>query len=155
MSWTTRWKLIQILVEGLSAPTDVLDEQLTMMRKEVDTIDEDMISQWIDELVSEFPELLPSLVHERDMYLAWSLKRSKAVNGTERVVGVVGRGHMRGIMHALKHDPGNLRFSDLVGGKNRKPKVSKEEGIARIAGRLALEIASGYACYVAWTHFTQ
>ena len=31
------------------------------------------------------------LIHERDVYLAWSLKRSKAVNGCQRVVGVMVR----------------------------------------------------------------
>jgi hypothetical protein len=52
------------------------------------------------------------LLHERDMYLAWSLKRSKAVNGSGRVVGVVGKGHLRGVLYHLV-TPGssrNLRF---------------------------------------------
>lgn len=48
------------------------------------------------------------------MYLAWSLKRSKAVNGTQRVVGVVGRGHLRGIVWGMTRDSGQLRFTDLV-----------------------------------------
>ena len=30
------------------------------------------------------------LLHERDVYLAWSLTRSKAVNGCSIVVGIVG-----------------------------------------------------------------
>lgn len=155
MSWDTRWKLSQVLLEVFTTPASVIDEQLSAMRKEVDAIDEDMVSQWMDKLVLKYPELLPSLVHERDMYLAWSLKRSKAVNGTKRVVGVVGRGHMRGIMHALKHDPGNLRFRDLVGGKNRKSNSSKKGSSAQVAARIIFEIASAYACYFAWTKFTQ
>ena len=36
-------------------------------------------------------QLLGPLIHERDVYLAWSLKRSKAVNGCQRVVGVMVR----------------------------------------------------------------
>ncbi len=53
------------------------------------------------------------LVHERDQYLAWSLKRSKAVRGARVVVGVMGAGHMRGVVHALQTDRGGdtLRFS--------------------------------------------
>lgn len=43
-------------------------------------------------------------MHERDLYLAWSLKRSKAVNGARAVVGVVGKGHLRGVCYALTHD---------------------------------------------------
>lgn len=46
------------------------------------------------------------LISERDLYLAWSLKRSKAVNGARRVVGVVGKGHLRGVCYALTHDAG-------------------------------------------------
>ena len=52
------------------------------------------------------PQLVASLVHERDLYLAWSLKRSKAVNGARAVVGVVGKGHLRGVCYALTHDAG-------------------------------------------------
>jgi len=48
-------------------------------------------------------------------YLAWSLKRSKAVNNSKRVVGVIGKGHMKGVIYALLCDTGNLRFRDLVG----------------------------------------
>ncbi|KAJ0968368.1 hypothetical protein J5N97_025285 [Dioscorea zingiberensis] len=48
-------------------------------------------------------------------YLAWSLKRSKAVNNCKTVVGIIGRGHMNGVIYALISDQGNLRFRDLVG----------------------------------------
>ena len=48
-------------------------------------------------------QVVAPLLHERDMYLAWSLKRSKAVNGTKRVVGVVGKGHLRGVLYHLTH----------------------------------------------------
>ena len=48
-------------------------------------------------------------------FLAWSLKRSKAVNKSKTVVGVVGKGHINGIVYALISDQGDLRFRDLVG----------------------------------------
>ncbi len=54
-------------------------------------------------------QLVAPLVHERDLYLAWSLKRSKAVNGARSVVGVVGKGHLRGVCYALTHDAGEGR----------------------------------------------
>lgn len=49
------------------------------------------------------PQVVAPLLHERDMYLAWSLKRSKAVNGTRNVVGVIGKGHLRGVLYHLTH----------------------------------------------------
>jgi hypothetical protein len=41
------------------------------------------------------------LLHERDLYLAWSCKRSRAVCGARAVVGVVGRSHLRGTAYHL------------------------------------------------------
>ena len=57
-------------------------------------------------LTRPHPQLVAPLIHERDLYLAWSLKRSKAVNGATAVVGVVGKGHLRGVCWALTHDSG-------------------------------------------------
>ncbi|XP_075648834.1 uncharacterized protein LOC142619575 isoform X2 [Castanea sativa] len=51
-------------------------------------------------------------------YLAWSLKRSKAVNNSKRVVGVIGKGHMNGVIYALVSDLGDLRFRDLAGKRS-------------------------------------
>ncbi|KAK9830693.1 hypothetical protein WJX74_002859 [Apatococcus lobatus] len=60
------------------------------------------------------------LLDERDQYLAWCLQRSKAVNQAERVVGVVGLAHLRGIAYHLQNSDGNLRFKDLVGRRDWK-----------------------------------
>lgn len=38
-----------------------------------------------------------------------------AVNNCKRVVGVIGKGHMDGVIFALLADTGNLRFRDLAG----------------------------------------
>jgi len=37
------------------------------------------------------------------------------VNNCKRVVGVIGKGHMNGVIYALLADTGNLRFRDLAG----------------------------------------
>lgn len=84
-----------------------------------------------------------SLIHERDLYLAWSLKRSKAVNGCERVVGVMGKGHMRGVVYALTHNPGELRFKDLVNRDDGPPLVQ----------RIAVEVVLALAGWAAWVAF--
>ena len=63
-----------------------------------------------------FPKLATALVHERDAYLAWSLCRSKAVDGTDVVVGVVGKAHVRGIVWAMQPQlRDQLRFDALTG----------------------------------------
>ena len=60
------------------------------------------------------------MLHERDLYLSWSLKRSKAVNGCKTVVGVIGKGHMPGVVYHLMQDSSKLRFRDLAGTDRRK-----------------------------------
>lgn len=67
------------------------------------------------QLSLSYPSLLQPLIHERDTYLAWSLKRSKAVNNCKTVVGIIGKGHMNGVIYALITDQGNLRFRDVAG----------------------------------------
>ncbi|KAL8217895.1 hypothetical protein R6Q57_021268 [Mikania cordata] len=71
--------------------------------------------QLYEQLGFSYPSLLQPLIHERDTYIAWSLKRSKAVRNSKRVVGVIGRGHLNGVIYALISDLGDLRFRDLVG----------------------------------------
>ena len=68
------------------------------------------------------------MLHERDAYLAWCLRRSKAVNGAKYVVGVVGFGHLRGITYHLMQDSVQLQFKDLAGltGKGKQAKESEK-----------------------------
>jgi len=47
------------------------------------------------------PQAARPPLHERDLYLAWSCKRSRAVCGARAVVGVVGRSHLRGTAYHL------------------------------------------------------
>ncbi|KAL8543900.1 hypothetical protein ACS0TY_004449 [Phlomoides rotata] len=80
---------------------------------------DDSSFQLYEQLSFSYPSLLPPLVYERDIFLGWSLKRSKAVDKSKNVVGVVGKGHMNGVIYSLVCDTGNLRFRDLAG--TRRP----------------------------------
>ncbi|XP_047323570.1 traB domain-containing protein isoform X2 [Impatiens glandulifera] len=80
--------------------------------------DDDSSYQLYEQLSFSYPSLLQSLIHERDVYMSWSLKRSKAVNNSKRVVGVIGKGHLNGVIYSLISDTGNLRFRDLAGKKS-------------------------------------
>ena len=44
---------------------------------------------------------------------------------SKRVVGVIGKGHMNGVVYALISDLGDLRFRDLVGSKPFGPNSNK------------------------------
>lgn len=111
---------------------------------------DDALSALMGALGSQYPELIGPLIRERDVYLAWSLKRSKAVNSTNQVVGVIGAGHVRGVVWALEQDAGgdSLRFSDLVNSKNKR--ASKQQQQAESVARLVTELALGFVLFAAW-----
>lgn len=61
----------------------------------------------------------------------------------------MGKGHLRGIMYAMRNDAGTLRFADLVDGRNTREYKRNAALIA--AGRFAAESALAAGLYVAWT----
>ena len=69
------------------------------------------------------------------------------MNGSSIVVGVVGRGHLQGIVQEIIHDKGELRFRDLVGV--RESKSAKEQVYS-----LVLEIIIGVVLWFAWDYFS-
>lgn len=145
LSWQQRGRLAQELAGGMLAAQQ-LDVAAVERLK-----DDDGVSLLFQQLSEAYPELVGPLVHERDLYLAWSLKRSKAVNGACAVVGVIGKGHLRGVCYALTHDEAgaNLRFQDLVGGKNVKANRRRQRAAA--VGRFALDTALFGVVWYAWT----
>ncbi|KAF8069523.1 Trabd [Scenedesmus sp. PABB004] len=146
LSWRQRAQLLSdLLLAGLAPQAQALDADAVEALR-----GDDAINAFFAQLGARYPTLLAPLVHERDLYLAWSLKRSKAVNGAAAVVGVVGKGHLRGVVYALRHDVGGgaLRFSDLVGGKNTR--AAKRAAAAAAAARLGAEAALGLGLWAAW-----
>lgn len=104
--------LVVSVVRGITSATGLLRNTLK------ESSNDNSNFQFYEQLSSSFPSLLQPLIHERDTYIAWSLKRSKAVNSSKRVVGVIGKGHMNGVIYALMSDSGDLRFRDLVGQRS-------------------------------------
>lgn len=68
-------------------------EELNEMLEEMDNVD--MITLIIQELSKEFPTLMETLVHERDVYMSASLLRFAREHSS--VVAVMGRGHLPGV----------------------------------------------------------
>ncbi|XP_078173704.1 traB family protein isoform X1 [Carex rostrata] len=110
LNWNEKLRFVTLLFRGITSPS--------LESKEGDfEIEDEGVSPFklYEQLSNTYPSLLQPLIHERDTYLAWSLKRSKAVNNCKTVVGVIGKGHMNGVVYALMADQGDLRFRDLVG----------------------------------------
>ncbi|KAJ0713997.1 putative TraB/PrgY/GumN family protein [Helianthus annuus] len=109
LNWNEKLSLITSVLRGITSA-----DQSKIDFKE-STADQDTDFQLYEQLSFSYPSLLQPLIHERDTYIAWSLKRSKAVRNSKRVVGVIGRGHLNGVIYALISDLGDLRFRDLTG----------------------------------------
>ncbi|KAK4768909.1 hypothetical protein SAY86_027059 [Trapa natans] len=118
-----------------SQHADISENNLKEPRVEDDTF------KLYEHLSCSYPALVQPLIHERDTYLAWSLKRSKAVNNCKRVVGVIGKGHMNGVIYSLTSDQGNLRFRDLTG--KRPDHNSSNRLIMDLARSLARDTVIG------------
>ncbi|XP_028756339.1 traB domain-containing protein isoform X3 [Neltuma alba] len=111
LKWREKLSLVVSVVRGITSSSSISSNKL----EEEPSSDDEGTFQLYEQLSFSYPSLLQPLLQERDTYLAWSLKRSKAVNKCKKVVGVIGKGHMNGVVYALISDQGNLRFRDLVG----------------------------------------
>ncbi|XP_007038585.2 PREDICTED: traB domain-containing protein isoform X1 [Theobroma cacao] len=120
LKWSEKFSLVLSVVHGITSPSlDISRNDFKEQNSENDTF------QLYEQLSFSYPSLLQPLIHERDTYIAWSLKRSKAVNNCKTVVGVIGKGHMNGVIYALVSDQGNLRFRDLAG---KNPSEAESNG---------------------------
>ncbi|XP_020986838.1 uncharacterized protein LOC107467103 isoform X2 [Arachis duranensis] len=113
LKWSQKLSLVTSVIGGIASSTSDISAN-----KLQEASSDDGTFQLYEQLGFAYPSLLPPLIHERDVYIAWSLKRSKAVNNCKSVVGVIGKGHMNGVIYALLSDTGNLRFRDLVGTRD-------------------------------------
>ncbi len=101
-------------------------------------------------LASEFPSLGAPLLRERDIYLSLTLRSSLAVSGKARILGVIGRGHLPGVMRAL--DEGDVhrgQFKALTWTPRRARAKQKLLGVVPrpLAERLATDLTLGLAVW--------
>ncbi len=86
--------LLATLMASLFDRTELTEEKLTELKNT------DMLSELMEELGRELPQLKQVLIDERDTFLAERIKASAG----KRLVAVVGAGHAVGIKRALTED---------------------------------------------------
>ena len=86
--------LLATLFASLFDKTEITEEKLTELKKT------DVLYELMKELGQALPELKIVLIDERDTFLAEKIKKSQG----EKVVAVVGAGHVEGIKKALFED---------------------------------------------------
>jgi pheromone shutdown protein TraB len=151
LSIQERLRLISDLIMANSVSKDEKAKLTRSFMADIETSDAsklDLFYQWLSQ---RYPPLVKVLVDERDQYLAWTLRRSKAVNGAKVVVGVVGRGHLPGINKYLSMDSSELRFNDLV--RNQNQRGTRVKAQVKILARLILETL-GFLMILQQLHLT-
>jgi pheromone shutdown-related protein TraB len=92
MSLWNKSKLLAALITSVVDRPELDEEELRRIR------DQDVISELMRELGEELPSVKTTLIDERDTYLAHKILAAEG----ERVVAVVGAGHVAGIRDALR-----------------------------------------------------
>lgn len=90
------------LLAGLLEGQELDEEALRTLREQ------DVLSRLLDEMGRELPSLKGALIDERDAYLAERIRRAPG----QRIVAVVGAGHVQGILSRLR-DPAPVDLAPL------------------------------------------
>ncbi|KAL7218989.1 hypothetical protein ACSBR2_012121 [Camellia fascicularis] len=134
--WHKTKLIYSLLFQALFLPSP---EDLTKMLKEMDDVD--MLTLVIQEMSKEFPTLMETLVHERDLYMSSTLLRVASEHSS--VVAVIGKGHMQGIK---KHWKQPVEVKHLLGVDlpSQKPAISAVKILTTLGAAVAgVAIISG------------
>lgn len=102
--------LVASLVASLFEETEITEEKLNELKET------DVLSELMAELGQSLPELKTVLIDERDTFLAEKIKHASG----QKIVAVVGAGHIEGVKKALHEDR-----SDRMEEINTIPPISK------------------------------
>ena len=91
------WQKIKFLFGGLAG---VFEKQELTEEKLAEFRSKDVLSEMMDELGKAMPVLKKVIIDERDQYIAQKMKEGKG----QKIVSVVGAGHVKGIINVLESD---------------------------------------------------
>jgi len=91
------WQKSKFLSGGLAG---IFEKQNLTEEKLAELRNKDVLSEMMDELGKAMPVLKKVIIDERDQYIAQKMKGASG----QKIVSVVGAGHVKGIINALKND---------------------------------------------------
>ncbi len=91
------WEKVKMMSSGLAG---ILDNQEISEEKLAEIREKDVLSELMSELGKVMPVLKTVLIDERDTYLTQKMRQTDG----QKIVAVVGAGHVRGILEALDQD---------------------------------------------------
>lgn len=107
-------RLLFMMIVSAFEQEDINEEEMEKLK------DQDMLTIVLSEFAKSFPGLKETLIDERDKYLAQKIKHSPG----EKIVAVVGAGHVPGIieqinyehdLNALSQIPKKINFEKYIG----------------------------------------
>lgn len=107
-----RFKLLVVMVEAVFSSEEIGAGDIEAMKNH------DQLESLMGEMGKAFPEIKKRLIDERDVYLAEKLRRAPG----ERIVAVVGAGHVPGMLEAIRQ-PASLEDLERLPPPSRWSKI--------------------------------
>jgi pheromone shutdown-related protein TraB len=92
LGFWSRIKLFGVMVEAMFSSDEIDAKDIEALKKQ------DQLESLMGEMGKAFPEIKKRLIDERDIYLAQKLRAAPG----ERIVAVVGAGHVPGMLEAIR-----------------------------------------------------
>ncbi len=92
--WRERFKVLYQLIGSLFALDEIDESAIEELKRQ------EKLSDVLSLLAEELPMLKQTLIDERDVYLAQKIREA----GGQRLVAVVGAGHVQGVLRALQEE---------------------------------------------------
>jgi pheromone shutdown-related protein TraB len=109
MSLREKFRIFKELIYGFFGASDMEEEiDIEMLKRQ------DIITEMMEELGKLAPKAKEVLVDERDQYLGGKIRQLARDNPGKSVVGVVGAGHLSGLVETLSRDE-DVDFESLEG----------------------------------------
>ncbi len=120
LPWWKRWSLFTGLLTSLISHDDVEEHEIEKLKEG------DMLETAFAEFAHDRQDLYQPLIAERDSYMAAKLIESAEQHPGQRILAVVGAGHLKGIsqeVHNIPEPQETLRQLDVLPPKSWLPRV--------------------------------
>ncbi len=120
LPWWKRWSLFTGLLTSLISHDDVEEHEIEKLKEG------DMLETAFAEFAHDRQDLYQPLIAERDSYMAAKLIESAEQHPGQRILAVVGAGHLKGIsqeVHNIPDPQETLRQLDVLPPKSWLPRV--------------------------------
>lgn len=107
LGWWKRFGLFAGLMAAMTTSEDVTEEEIERLKSG------DVLETTFAEFAEDRSDLYVPLIAERDRYMAARLRQEIDENGHQRILAVLGAGHLRGVAEHLRHDQGDAA-SDIA-----------------------------------------